>query len=78
MWIEPMGNDPPRRPYDLQLVIFGGLFVAAVLAVTVNMLGGGWLGAAIVFVGVNTCAWWLARRIDRYYDRIRGSDDRPS
>ena len=73
-----MDRDPSRRPHDLQLVIFGGLVVAAVLAVTVYTLGGGWPGAAIVFICVNVGAWWLARRIDRYYDRIKGSDDRPA
>ncbi|HEY2875895.1 MAG TPA: hypothetical protein VGJ56_28525 [Reyranella sp.] len=72
MWIEPMGQDPSRRHEDLHTVIVGGLCVSVVLALTANMLGGGWLGAAIVFIGVNVCAWLLAKRIERHYDRTKG------
>jgi hypothetical protein len=78
MWIEPMERDPSEKGERLQLAIVGGLFAAVVLALSVNMLVGGWLGAAIVFLGVNVCAWLLAKRIERHYDRTRGSGDRPS
>jgi positive regulator of sigma E activity len=73
MWIEAMERDPSRKADDLQTVIVGGLFVAVVLALSVNMLGGGWLWAAIVFLGVNVCGWLLAKRLDRHYDRIKRS-----
>ena len=73
-----MGQEPSRRHEDLHTVIVGGLCLSILLALSTNMLGGGWLGAATVFIGVNVCAWWLARRVDRYYDRIRRSDDRSS
>ena len=73
-----MERDPSEKSDRLQLAVFGGLFVAVVMALSVNMLGGGWLGTAIVFLGVNVCGWLLARRIDRHYDRLKKSGGRPS
>ena len=63
-----------RRYSDLQAVAFGGVFVAAVLAGSVNMLGGGWVWASLVFAGVVWCSVLLGKRIERHYDRIRGGN----
>ena len=73
-----MKRDPSHRAEDLQQAIVVCLFLAVVLALSVNMLGGGWLWAAVVFLAVNGCGWLLAKRAERYYDRLNKGDDRPS